>query len=121
MVAGVYHIVSVTHGENMGDIKVEINAAHDLFKAHFPQFPVFPGAVMVDMVKELFESMLQKKLSFKKVSVIKFLKIISPNQNKFLNIHLSWKGEHEFTLTAEITSEGNTHFKMMAVYEEVIN
>ena len=44
---------------------VKINAQHTIFDGHFPNNPVTPGVVQLQMVKELLEQNLNKNLALK--------------------------------------------------------
>lgn len=57
---------------------VTLNAAHVIYRAHFPAEPVTPGVCLVQMAAELAEASLGRPLQLKKVINVKFLSIVSP-------------------------------------------
>lgn len=58
--------------------EIEINPAHPILEAHFPGQPVVPGVCMVDMLKEVAQVALGKKLQLQSAPAIKFLTMFSP-------------------------------------------
>ena len=42
---------------------IELNAAHIIYKGHFPEMPVVPGVLQIQIIKELLEDHLNKKIN----------------------------------------------------------
>ena len=57
---------------------LRLNADHFIYKAHFPGLPVTPGVCIVQIVKELMEDFMGKRLSIEAVKNAKFLTVLSP-------------------------------------------
>lgn len=68
--------------------KIELNAAHDIFKGHFPHNPVTPGVCMLQVFKELCETALQNTLFISECKNVKFTALINPFHNPLLDISL---------------------------------
>lgn len=66
-----YEIVSVC--ENEVSIRLH-DASHPIFKAHFPDMPLLPAFVSLDIIQEIFH------LQITEVKKAKFLKPILPEQ-----------------------------------------
>ncbi len=66
--------------------QIFINEAHEIFKGHFPDNPVMPGVCMIQIIKELTEKALNKKLFMQKASNIKFMDLINPQVNPILDL-----------------------------------
>lgn len=49
------------------------NSSHDVFKAHFPDNPILPGFLQIDLFEELFN------ISITRIKKAKFLHFITPN------------------------------------------
>ena len=84
-----YHITSQQVGEN-GELlyHVKLNAAHEVFKGHFPGQPVVPGVFTTQIIQELAENYTGKKLRFIKARKIKFLMMIDPTVGTELSVKL---------------------------------
>jgi 3-hydroxyacyl-[acyl-carrier-protein] dehydratase len=74
--------------ENIVKANVKLNPGHQIFEGHFPGEPVLPGVCMTQMVKELLEIHIQKQARLIKASDIKFLSIVTPQQDKLIQIEL---------------------------------
>lgn len=64
-----YEIIKKT--ETLVEIKL-CDEKHKIFKAHFPDNPILPGFLQLDIAQELFN------LKFIKIKKAKFLKLIKP-------------------------------------------
>ena len=68
--------------------QITINKNHDVFKGHFPGNPVTPGVCMMQIIKELTEEILSKKLFMEAASNVKFMAIINPEKTPDLELTL---------------------------------
>ena len=95
--------------ENSYDVLIELNKNHTIFEGHFPGNPVTPGVCMIQIIKELVEEITQKKWQLKKLSNVKFMAIINPEEHP--NLHIS----------LDINKLDNQlKVKSIAAYEEVV-
>lgn len=69
-------------------VHVVLNRNHEIFKGHFPGNPIVPGVCMMQMVKELTEEILQKKLAFTSASNVKFITFVNPEMTPELVLTL---------------------------------
>ncbi|MBL1409725.1 hotdog family protein [Sphingobacterium faecale] len=74
---------------------ITLNKDHAIFKGHFPDKPVTPGVCMMQIVKELSEQVLQRKLFMYKSSNVKFMALINPEVNADLRLELDFSGSDE--------------------------
>lgn len=84
--------------------KIQLDANHQMYKGHFPDFPLLPGVVQMELIHELFEKTLGKEISLIASKNIKYLGMINPNEHTDLSVKLSWKHTDEIKLRAEIIS-----------------
>ncbi len=68
--------------------EIKINSKHDIFKGHFPGNPVMPGVCMMQIIKEISQSIVGQKLFMEKCSNVKFLALINPDTNPNLTLEL---------------------------------
>ena len=57
---------------------VELDAAHQIYGAHFPGNPITPGACQLEMLRQLASEASGKDLSVAEVRSIKYLNVIDP-------------------------------------------
>ncbi|PJB15214.1 MAG: 3-hydroxyacyl-ACP dehydratase [Flavobacteriales bacterium CG_4_9_14_3_um_filter_32_8] len=103
---------------------IKIDASHQIFEGHFPNNPITPGVVQIQLVKELLEKTFNQTLFLKEIGRCKFLAILNPNENAEILIKIDFtKEDGIIKVTADGTSkEGSqTFFKFNARYERVIN
>lgn len=77
---------SVSEGKYIASIT--LNKHHAIFKGHFPGNPVTPGVCMMQIIKELTESILNVSLTMVSTSNVKFMALINPEVNAKLTLDL---------------------------------
>lgn len=65
---------------------VRLNSSHVIFKVHFPETPIVPGVCQIQIISELLEDYLGKRIYLNEVKNIKFLAILDPIQTKRFDI-----------------------------------
>ena len=68
--------------------EILINNKHEIFKGHFPGNPVMPGVCMMQVIKEITESIAGTKLFMEKCTNVKFLALINPDTDPLLTLEL---------------------------------
>jgi 3-hydroxyacyl-[acyl-carrier-protein] dehydratase len=84
-----YKILSL---ENTNDTKYDavilVNDKHDVFKGHFPDNPIMPGVCMIQIIKELSETITKSNLTMQTLSNVKFMALINPEVTPELRLEL---------------------------------
>ncbi len=75
-------------GDSKYTITILINEKHEVFKGHFPGNPIMPGVCMIQIIKELTESITQSSLIIQTFSNVKFMALINPEVHPELRIEL---------------------------------
>jgi 3-hydroxyacyl-[acyl-carrier-protein] dehydratase len=75
---------------NAINARLEINPSHPIFQGHFPGIPVVPGVCMIQMLKEILESVIGQTTRLVKSDQIKFLSVLDPNLNKIIQAELKY-------------------------------
>lgn len=86
--------------------QITINAAHDVFKGHFPGNPVTPGVCMMQIIKELTQEVVNVPLVMTSASNIKFMALINPEATPELKLEL----DVTETETGEVKVKNTTCF-----------
>lgn len=73
-----YTVSDVQRDNSTTHFCITLNAAHVIYRAHFPAEPVTPGVCLVQMAVELTEESLGQPLQLRKAVNVKFLSVISP-------------------------------------------
>ncbi len=93
---------------------VRLNSEHAVFRAHFPGEPILPGACIVQMVQDLYETWSHRQAEIAQVSNLKFLTVITPAEVTELEVMLEVKKEEAGIthLKADIVKGDTTYAKM---------
>lgn len=96
---------------------VQLNADHAVYKGHFPDNPVTPGVVQLQIVKDVLQQHLGKELSMLDMGRCKFLSVLDPRQHSSILVSIGLKeleGVHKASATG--AAEGQAFFKFNASY-----
>lgn len=115
-----FNITTLKQTESVILATIQINALHQIFEGHFPNNPITPGVVQIQIVKELLEKVFNKTYFLKEIGRCKFLAILNPNETPEINISIAYEFLEDKTIKvmAQGSSiEGNqTFFKFNARY-----
>jgi 3-hydroxyacyl-[acyl-carrier-protein] dehydratase len=111
--------------EKLSDSKyimsILINEKHEVFNGHFPGNPIMPGVCMIQIVKELTESISGGSLVIQTLTNVKFMALINPEINPELRLELE-----VITSEEELVKVKNTTFfndtvalKLSTVYKKI--
>jgi len=65
--------------------EISINKEHEIYIGHFPQRPVTPGVILMQLFKEEAEKRTKTNLQLQKALNIKFMAVVDPNlSDKFV-------------------------------------
>ncbi|MBO9700294.1 MAG: hypothetical protein J7604_08790 [Sporocytophaga sp.] len=99
-------------------VRVELNEKHKIFEGHFPGNPVVPGVCMVQMIKEMLSSALEKELILVTGDNLKFMNIVNPKVNKFLDFDINYKHQDDSVIKVNNTIffEDKVFFKFSGTF-----
>jgi len=102
--------------KNEFHITFYVDPNHGVFKGHFPEKPILPGVIMVDIVRRCLEKIEGVSMRLDTASNIKFLNFLSPNKKPYsLDIKIKMNQEKR-DITARIYQEELVYFKQNASY-----
>ena len=103
----IYEVKSIRVLDREISVRIAFNKDHMVFKGHFPGNPVVPGVVQVQVLKDLLENVLEKKVFLNRTKSIKFLNVISPLE----------VGEVQFEIVYEQQTDNNFAVKCVVKTE----
>jgi 3-hydroxyacyl-[acyl-carrier-protein] dehydratase len=96
---------------------INLNAAHPIFKGHFPEQAVVPGVCMLQMVKEILEAYIKQETRLSKAGDLKFLSFIYPDENKLIQVELKITMEDEWIIAdARLLDNAAILFKFKGIF-----
>ena len=105
LVKNFYTIQHFSTGDNKLEVTVMLNVRHEVYKGHFPDQPVVPGVIQIQMLREVAEKALNKKLFITEVTTAKYLNMIVPN-DKPISVELSYKTiDNGFSINGVVKNE----------------
>ncbi|OMP31453.1 3-hydroxyacyl-ACP dehydratase [Mangrovimonas sp. DI 80] len=113
-----YTVNEIAVAEQSATAKITINKDHEVFKGHFPGNPVTPGVCMMQIIKELTEQIINKKLFMESCSNVKFMAIINPEVTPDLHLDLSFAEEDNAVKVKNVTKFNDTvALKLSSVFK----
>ncbi len=108
-----FKIISLNHQENTISSTLEINKYNDIFKGHFPDHPVLPGACMLQIVKEIIAFTFNISYRLRKADFMKFIKLINPMETSILQLTIIYTStdKNNMHIIANISIEEAVCFK----------
>ncbi|MFW0736819.1 3-hydroxyacyl-ACP dehydratase [Flavobacterium sp. N502536] len=108
-------------GDSKYTIAILVNEKHDVFKGHFPGNPIMPGVCMIQIIKELTESITKSTLMIQTLSNVKFMALINPEINPELRLELDIVTTEEDLVKVKNTTYFNdtVALKLSNVYKKI--
>jgi 3-hydroxyacyl-[acyl-carrier-protein] dehydratase len=115
-----FNLINIESSESSIVSTIKLNASHTIFDGHFPNNPVTPGVVQLQIVKELLENGLNRTCLLKEVGRCKFLAILNPNDTPEILITINFTIIEDDMVKVSAsggTADGSqTFFKFTAKY-----
>lgn len=108
LIKNLYKILSIEREGDKVNTTIFIYKEHEVFKGHFPNDPVMPGVCMIQIIKEITEQVVDKKLFMAQSNNIKFKAIINPETHPELQLQLTIKNDREHIKVKNVTKFGDT-------------
>ncbi len=75
--------------------KIKLNKDHDIYNGHFPNNPITPGVIIIQIIKEILEEHLDCELFLRKIINIKYISPINPIINNSLLFEIYLQKENK--------------------------
>tara|TARA_B110000285_G_scaffold96339_1_gene109914 strand:- start:155 stop:526 length:372 start_codon:yes stop_codon:yes gene_type:complete len=116
-----YTVKSEELAEGTANYHVEINSGHKIFDGHFPDNPITPGVVQMEMIKELMSKVTNSSLNLVTMGNCKFLAILNPVETKevLVAINYTLTEDNLYKVSAQIRANDIIYLKISAFYQPV--
>ncbi|HEY5326137.1 MAG TPA: hypothetical protein VIJ27_03995 [Mucilaginibacter sp.] len=108
-----FRIDKLEHQDGIINAVLNINKDCDIFKGHFPDQPIVPGACMLQIVKEVLEEALDASLRLKKADHLKFMVMVDPGDTSAVQLDIGYEiiEDGDISLVAKLMSGEVVCFK----------
>ncbi|MBC7606015.1 MAG: 3-hydroxyacyl-ACP dehydratase [Burkholderiales bacterium] len=115
-----YKVLSLEKKEHRYEALIRVNEKHEVFLGHFPGNPVMPGVCMMQIIKELVESITESTLFMQSLSNVKFMALINPEITPVLRLELEIITTEEDLIKVKNSTFFNeiTALKLSCVYKK---
>jgi 3-hydroxyacyl-[acyl-carrier-protein] dehydratase len=113
----IFKVLDLVHSDGKAEAVLIVNGDSEIFKGHFPGQPVVPGACMLQLVKDVLETVLKSKLRLKKAQQIKFMNIVVPGDDQLqLSISFTNTEDSLFSVQANLINHEAVCFKFQGIF-----
>lgn len=115
----IFEILSVDFpAENEATARINILSNHEIFKGHFPDNPVLPGVVSIQIISDFFAHITSQNYFLSEASNVKFLKIILVQNNVQLSVKVKFSlfADKKYKVSAEIFNENDIFLKFSGIF-----
>ena len=114
-----YTIKSEELSESTANFSIELDGDHKIYEGHFPDNPITPGVVQMEIVKELMSKVTNSSLNLVTMGNCKFLAILNPIETKevLVAINYSLTEENLYKVSAQIRTSDVIYLKISAFYQ----
>lgn len=84
-----YKIINLSSSGSGLVATIELNPDHEVYKGHFPDQPIVPGVIQLQIIKELMEKHFEKKLFMGSIQRVKYLIPIIPSNSPQLVFNIT--------------------------------
>lgn len=96
---------------------IGLNEGHPIYSYHFPGNPITPGVCILQILSELCEDALKRKLEIKSYINVKYLKVVSPKENPEVTVEFSiTEAEDCIKVKATVYNDKASFAKISAIY-----
>lgn len=109
----------IQRSEEPGQVvaRIHIDASHEIYEGHFPENPVTPGVVQLEIIKEILASHLGLNLRMKTMRTCKFLQIINPLETPELDITIKFTQGETIEAIASASNADQQFLKVQLSYQ----
>lgn len=98
---------------------IRFNPDHELYKSHFPDNPVTPGVVLLQIVTVVLEDMVGKSLRLEEAGDVKFYKSVGPSATATITYNKLTEQNNQMKTAVRIEIEDVVYAKMSLTYKVV--
>jgi 3-hydroxyacyl-[acyl-carrier-protein] dehydratase len=95
---------------------ITLDPTHSIYAGHFPGYPITPAVIQIQILQDLIELNLQKRIQLSSIKSSKFLKVINPLENSAVTVKYTLSIEDNLAITSaqlEVSEEVYSKFSVI--------
>lgn len=114
-----YTINALKFEDNVLEVSISIDAKHRIYEGHFPNNPVTPGVVQLEMVKEILGTQFNRTIQLKSLATSKFLAVLNPVNTPEASFKMTVVEQDDQTLkvSGQLSTAEGTCLKFSGIYQ----
>lgn len=110
-----FTLENVSEEDGVHIATVSLNPTHSVYQGHFPEQPIAPGVMLMDMCRNVAGSILNAEFRIASARSMKFVKIVDPNNVQSLRIKITFQdSEAGQQMNCVASWDDDTYFKIVA-------
>lgn len=116
-----YTLKALTFQDNVLEATISIHAKHAIYEGHFPDNPVTPGVVQLELVKEILGTHFNKTIQLKTLASSKFLAVLNPVNTPEATFKMTIAEQEDQTLkvSGQLSTAEGVCLKFSGIYQQV--
>ncbi len=105
-------------GNDSHKVDIVLNPNHYIFKSHFPGNPIVPGVCQIQIITELMEEFIGRKLYLSEIKNIKYISVLIPSANETITFSFNRidKNEDSIKTSIVVSAKGKVYSKISLCY-----
>jgi 3-hydroxyacyl-[acyl-carrier-protein] dehydratase len=114
-----YTINALKFEDNVLEATISIDPKHTIYEGHFPNNPVTPGVVQLEMVKEILGTQFNKTIQLKTLATSKFLAVLNPLNTPEATFKMTVTEQEDQTLkvSGQLSNSEGICLKFSGIYQ----
>ncbi len=114
-----YTINSLNFEDNVLEASISIDPKHRIYEGHFPNNPVTPGVVQLELVKEILGTQFNKPIRLKTLATSKFLAVLNPvnTPEATFRMTVTEQDDQSLKVSGQLSTAEGVCLKFSGVYQ----
>ncbi|WP_343635276.1 hypothetical protein [Fluviicola sp.] len=114
-----YTIDALKFEDNVLEATITIDPKHRIYEGHFPNNPVTPGVVQLELVKEILGTQFNRAIQLKTLATSKFLAVLNPVNTPEATFKMTVAQQEDETLkvSGQLSTAEGVCLKFSGIYQ----
>ncbi len=114
-----YTIHTLNFEDNVLEASISIDPKHRIYEGHFPNNPVTPGVVQLEIVKEILGTQFNRTIQLKSLATSKFLAVLNPVNTPEASFKMTVVEQDDQTLkvSGQLSTAEGVCLKFSGIYQ----